>query len=168
MERNHQPDHCKSIDQDYRPIDCHRRFWLNRVGYWSRKGGLICQKRKQRAQREYRKASDTVVIEARWYEPFLDRFVFALRDGESLHDGIAGISVVGIGFGLCEATAAVIANSSSGGADSKNKPEKLAVDCEGDHRGGQSPRQGLRHRVGLQNLDVYKAQLYSMQSQPAF
>jgi hypothetical protein len=90
-----------------------------------------------------------LVIEARWYEPFLDRFVFALRDGESLHDGIAGISVVGIGFGLCEATAAVIANSSSGGADSKNKPEKLAVDCDGDHRGGQSRRQGLRHRVGL-------------------
>ncbi len=90
-----------------------------------------------------------LVIEARWYEPFLERFVIALRDGDSLHDGTAEISVVGIGVGPCEATAAVIANSLSGAADSKNKPEKLAVDCEGDHRGGQSPRQGLRHRVGL-------------------
>jgi hypothetical protein len=89
-----------------------------------------------------------LVIEARWYEPFLKRFVFALRDEESLREPI-GISVVGIGFGPCEAAAAVIANRSSRGADSKNNPEKLAVDCEGDHGGAQSPRQGLRHRVGL-------------------
>jgi hypothetical protein len=90
-----------------------------------------------------------LVIEARWYEPFLERFVLGLRDEESLRERIAGISVVGIGFGPCEGAAAVIPNSSSRGADSKNNPEKLAVDCEGDHGGTQSPGQGLRHRVGL-------------------
>lgn len=90
-----------------------------------------------------------LVIEARWHEPVLERFVFALRDEELLREPIAGISVVGIGFGPCEGAAAAIPNSSSKGADSKNNPEKLAVDCEGDHRAGQSPRQGPRHRVGL-------------------
>ena len=67
-----------------------------------------------------------LVIEARWYEPFPERFVFALRDEESLRERIAGVSVVGIGFGVCKA-----------GAE-----EKPAVDCEGDHRGGQSPEAG--------------------------
>jgi hypothetical protein len=89
-----------------------------------------------------------LVIEARWYKPFLERFVFALRDEESLRQRIAGISVVGIGFGLCEGVAAVILSSSSRGADSKINPEKAAVDCEDDD-GVHSPRQGLRHRVGL-------------------
>ena len=90
-----------------------------------------------------------LVIEARWYEPFLERFVFALRDDESLCERIAGISFVGIGFGPCEGAAAAIPNSSSSSADSKNNPEKPPVDCEGDSTGGQSPRQGLRHKVGL-------------------
>ncbi|MFZ0560436.1 MAG: hypothetical protein WAM43_02430, partial [Terriglobales bacterium] len=74
-----------------------------------------------------------LVIEARWYEPFPERFVFALCDEESLRERLAGVSVVGIGFGVCKAAA----------------EEKLAVDCEGDHRGAQSPRQDSRHRVGL-------------------
>jgi hypothetical protein len=74
-----------------------------------------------------------LVIEVRWCEPFPERFVFALRHEESLRERIAGVSVVGIGFGVCKAAA----------------EEKLAVDCEGDHRGGQSPRQDPRHRVGL-------------------
>jgi len=73
------------------------------------------------------------VIEARWYEPFPERFVFALRDEESLRERIAGVSVVGIGLGVCKTAA----------------EEKLAVDCEGDQRGGESPRQDPRHRVGL-------------------
>jgi hypothetical protein len=90
-----------------------------------------------------------LVIEARWHEPILERFVFALRDEESLREPIPRISAVGIGFGPCEGAAAVIPNSSSRGADSKNNPEKLAVDCEGDQRGGESPRQDPRHRVGL-------------------
>jgi hypothetical protein len=79
----------------------------------------------------------------------LSVFVFALRDEESLRERIAGISVVGIGFGLCKGVAAVITNSSSRGADPKNNPEKPPVDFEGDSSGTQSPRQGLRHRVGL-------------------
>jgi hypothetical protein len=74
-----------------------------------------------------------LVIEARWYEPFRERFVFALRDEELLRQRISGVSAVGIGFGVCKTAAA----------------EKLAVDCEGDHRRAQSPRQGPRHRVGL-------------------
>ena len=74
-----------------------------------------------------------LVIEARWYKPFLERFVFALRDEESLRERIAGVSVVGIGFGVCKAAAT----------------EKLAVDCEADHHGARSPRQDLRHRVRL-------------------
>ena len=83
---------------------------------------------------ENRTASERcLVIEARWYEPFLRRFVFALRGEESLRQRIAGVSVVGMGFGICKAAAA----------------EKLAVDCEGDHGGTQSPRQDPRHRVGL-------------------
>jgi hypothetical protein len=73
------------------------------------------------------------LIEARWYEPFLERFVFALCDEESLGERLVGVSVVGIGFGVCKAAA----------------EEKFAVDCEGDHRGAQSPRQDRRHRVGL-------------------
>jgi hypothetical protein len=90
-----------------------------------------------------------LVIEARWHEPMLERLAFALRDEESLREGIAGISVVGIAFGPCEGAAAVIPNSSSRGADTKNNLEKLAVDCEGHHNEAQSPRQDLRHRVGL-------------------
>jgi hypothetical protein len=43
-----------------------------------------------------------LVIEARWHEPILERFVFALRDEESLRERIAGISVVGVGVGVCE------------------------------------------------------------------
>jgi hypothetical protein len=74
-----------------------------------------------------------LVTEARWDKPFFRRFVFALREEESLRERIAGISVVGIGFGVCEAAAV----------------EKLAVDCEGDHGATQSPRQDARHRVGL-------------------
>lgn len=85
-----------------------------------------------------------LVIEPRWYEPFLERFVFAVRDEESLRQRIAGISVVGIGFGLCEGVAAVIPNSSSRSAGPKNNPEKTPVYCEGDSSGAQ-----LRHRVGL-------------------
>jgi hypothetical protein len=73
-----------------------------------------------------------LVIEARRDKPFFQHFVFALRDEHSLRERIAGISVVGIGFGVCEAAA-----------------EKLAVDSEGDHPAGQSPRQSLRHRTGL-------------------
>lgn len=65
-------------------------------------------------------------IEARWDKPIFQRFLLALGDEESLHQRIAGVSVVGIGFGVCKAAAA----------------EEPAVDCEGDHRGGQSPRQG--------------------------
>jgi hypothetical protein len=90
-----------------------------------------------------------LVIETRWNEPFLERFVFALRDEESLREPITGISVVGIGFGPCEGAAAFIPNSSSRVADPKINPEKLAVDCEGDHRGVLSLRQDPRHRVGL-------------------
>lgn len=74
-----------------------------------------------------------LVIEVRWYKPFIERFVFALRDEESLRERIAGVSLLGIGFGVCKAAAS----------------EKLAVDCEADHRGARSPRQDLRHRVGL-------------------
>src|SRR5579864_9511227 len=74
-----------------------------------------------------------LVIEARWHAPIVERFVFALRDEESLRQRIAGVSVVGIGFGIRKAAAA----------------EKLAVDYEGEHGGGQAPRQDPRHRVGL-------------------
>jgi len=74
-----------------------------------------------------------LVIEGRWHEPTLKRFVFAVRDEESLRQRIAGVSVVGIGFGICKAVVA----------------EKLALDCEGDHGGAQSPRQDPRYRVGL-------------------
>jgi len=74
-----------------------------------------------------------LVIEARWHELILERFVFALRDEESMRERIAGISVVGVAVGVCEAAAA----------------EKRAVDCEGDHTGGHSPRHSLRHRTGL-------------------
>ena len=74
-----------------------------------------------------------LVTEARWDKPFLRRFVFALREEESLRERIAGVSVVGIGFGVCEAAA----------------EEKLAVDCEGDHGATESPMQDPRHRVGL-------------------
>src|ERR1700679_1315582 len=66
-----------------------------------------------------------------------------------MRERIAGISVVAIGSGLCEGVAAPIPNSSPMGADSKNNPGKRAVNCEGDLGGVQSPRQGLRHRVGL-------------------
>jgi hypothetical protein len=90
-----------------------------------------------------------LVIKAQWYEPFPERFVFALREGESLREQIAGISVVGIGFGACEGAGEGSPNSSSRGADSKNNLEKLAVDSEADHCGGRSPRQGLRRRNGL-------------------
>jgi hypothetical protein len=90
-----------------------------------------------------------LVIEARWHEPILKRFVFALRAEESLHEPLAGISVVGVAFVACEGAAAGTPNSPSRGADSKNTPEKLAVDCEGHHGGAQAPRQGLRHGVGL-------------------
>ena len=141
MERNHRPGHCEGIDQHYRPIDCHRSFWLNRVVYWSRQEGAYMLG-KETASERY------LVIEARWYKPFLERFVFALRDEESLCEPIAGISVVGIGVGPCGGAAAVVPNSSSWSADSKNNPEKLAVEYEGDHRGAQPPRQDLRHRVG--------------------
>ena len=74
-----------------------------------------------------------LVIEGRRHEPTLKRFVFALRDEETLRQRIAGVNVVGIGFGVCKAAAA----------------EKLAVDCEGDHRGAQSPRQDPHHRLGF-------------------
>ena len=90
-----------------------------------------------------------LVIEARWHEPFLERFVFALRDEDSLREPIAGSSVVGIGFGYCEGAAAVVPNTSSRDTDSKSNPEKVSVDCEGDRGGAQSPRQDLRHGVGL-------------------
>jgi hypothetical protein len=90
-----------------------------------------------------------LVIEARWREPFPGRFVFALRDEESLHEQIAGISVVGIGFGSCERADAGIRNRSSKGPDSINDSEKLAADCQGDHGGVPSARQGLRRRVGV-------------------
>ncbi len=73
------------------------------------------------------------MIEARWYEPFLEHFVFALRDEESLREPIAGVSVIGIGFGVCKAAAA----------------DKLAIDRKRDHRGAQSPRQDPRHGVGV-------------------
>ena len=118
--------YCEGIDQHYRPIDCHRSFWLNRVVYRSRPEGAYMSGKKTASER-------CLVIEARWYEPLLRRFVFALRDEESLRERIAGVSVVGIGLGVCKAAA----------------EEKLAVDCEGDHCGGQSPRQDPRHRVGL-------------------
>jgi hypothetical protein len=118
--------YCEGIDQHYRPIDCHRSFWLNRVVYRSRPEGAYMSGKKTASER-------CLVIEARWYEPLLRRFVFALRDEESLRERIAGVSVVGIGLGVCKAAA----------------EEKLAVDSEGDHCGGQSPRQDPRHRVGL-------------------
>jgi len=74
-----------------------------------------------------------LVIEGRRHEPTLKRLVFAVRDEESMRQRIAGVSVVGIGFGICKAVVA----------------EKLALDCEGDHGGAQSPRQDPRYRVGL-------------------
>jgi hypothetical protein len=89
-----------------------------------------------------------LVIEARWYQSFFKRFVFALGDEELLRERMAGISIVGVGFGSCEAAAAVITNSSSSGVDPKNGLEK-PPDCEGDSSGPQSPRQDLRHKVGL-------------------
>jgi len=79
-----------------------------------------------------------LVIEARWYEPFPERFVFALRDEESLHERIAGVSVVGIGLGVWKAAA----------------EEKLAVDCGGDQRGGESPGQDRDIESGFRKLDV--------------
>jgi hypothetical protein len=90
-----------------------------------------------------------LVIEARWYQPFFKRFVFALCDEELLRERIAGVSIVGVGFGSCEATAAMITNSSSRNADPKNDLEKPPVDCEGDISEPQSPRQDLRHKAGL-------------------
>jgi hypothetical protein len=90
-----------------------------------------------------------LVIEARWYQPLFKRFGFALCDEELLRERIAGMSIVGVGFGSCEAAAAVITNSSSSGADPKNGLEKPPVDCEGDSSGPQSPRQDLRHKAGL-------------------
>jgi len=74
-----------------------------------------------------------LVTEGRWHEPIPKRFVFAVRDEESMRQRIAGVRIVGIGFGICKAAAA----------------GKLAVDCEGDHGGAQSPRLDPRHRVGL-------------------
>ena len=100
---------------------------------WSRQEGVYTSQKKTAIATGDSRSERYLVIEARWYEPFPERFVFALRDEESLRERIAGVSVVGIGFRVCKAAA----------------EEKLAVDCEGDHRGGQSPRQDPRHRVGL-------------------
>lgn len=90
-----------------------------------------------------------LVIEARWTEPFLERFVLARRDEESLRERIAGIGIIGIGFGSCETAVVVFPNRSSRDAASKTNPEKLAVRRE-DVRGvPQSPRQRRPHSVGL-------------------
>ncbi len=93
-----------------------------------------------------------VVIGARWYGPFLARFVIVLGDADSLRERIAGISFVGIGFGRCEWAAAVIPNRPAGGDDPKNNQEKVVVDCEGDPGGAQSQKHGLRHRIGLSEI----------------
>ena len=98
----------------------------------------------------------------------LQRFVFVLGDADSLRERIAGISFVGIGFGRCECGGRVIPNRPAGGDDPKNNQEKVVVDCEGDPGGAQSPRQACDIESGFRKFDVLQAQLYSMQSQPAF
>jgi hypothetical protein len=86
------------------------------------------------------------VIEVRRNEVYPEHCVIAYRDEESLRELIATPSIVGIGFSSREAVA-VIPNSSSRDADSKNIRNKLAFSSKDDHDGPQSPSPRLRHRV---------------------
>jgi hypothetical protein len=127
-------------------MDCHRSFWLNRVVNWTLKEAACMSEKKTTIASGESPSERYLVIEARWYQPFFKRFVFVLCDEKLLRERIAGISIVGVGFGSCEAAAT---NSSSRAADPKDGLEKAPVDCEGDSSGLQSPRQDLRHKVGL-------------------
>lgn len=66
------------------------------------------------------------VIEARWSDAPLERFVIAYRDKGSLHKLLAAPSIIGIGFSSREAAVAAIANCSSTGAASKMRPRKAS------------------------------------------
>jgi hypothetical protein len=65
------------------------------------------------------------VIEARWNDDSLERFVIAYREGEgSLDKLLAAPSVIETGFSSREAAVAAIANCSSTGAASKTRSGK--------------------------------------------
>ena len=87
------------------------------------------------------------VIGVRWNE-VCPELVIAYRNEDSLRELIAAPCIIGIGFGSREAAVAVVPNSSPRNADSKNTQEPT-LRCEDDHRVPQSPRQRLRHSVGI-------------------
>jgi len=89
------------------------------------------------------------VIEVRRNEVFREHVVIAYRDEESLRELIARPSIVGIGFTSREAAVALIQKSAAKDADSRNRREKPTLRLADGHRGPQSPKRRLRHRVGL-------------------
>jgi hypothetical protein len=75
------------------------------------------------------------VIEVRRNEVFPEHFVISYRDRESLRELIAAPSIIGIGFSSRKAAVAVIPNSSSTDADSKDIRERPAFRSQDDHVG---------------------------------
>jgi hypothetical protein len=127
-------------------MDCSPSFWLNRIIDWVRQKAAYMSEKKTRIVTE---ESRNAVIEARRNEVFPERFVISYRDQESLRELIAAPSIIATGFSSREAAVGVTPNSSSTDADSKNILEKDASGRKDGWRGNQSPRQHLRHRVGL-------------------
>jgi len=130
-------------------MDCPPSFWLNRTIDWIRQEAAYMSEKKTAIVRVESQSEQYAVIGVRRNEVFPEHFVIAYRDEKSLRELIAAPSIIGIGFSSREAAVAVIPNSSSRDADSKNIREKPAFRREDDHRGPQSPRQHLLHRVGL-------------------
>lgn len=99
---------------------------------------------------EESRSERNVLIGVRWNEAFPE-LVIAYCDEESLRELIGTPSIIGIGFSSREATVAVIPNSSSRDADTKNTLEKPAFRREDDYRVSRWPGQALRNSVGLKD-----------------
>ena len=132
-------------------MDCPSSFWINRLVYqirqevadMSEKTRAIVAKNSQRAR--------YAIVGVRWNEA-IPEFVITYGDQESLREVISARSIIGIGFSFRKAAVAVVGNSSSRDADSKNTREKTSFVREDDCRAAQSPRQRLRHSVGLKDI----------------